>query len=107
MKGKLKVIKIFKCGYIIIDECAGIGSYLHIELNIIKNKNIEMQVMKYSNEISFGVNLRWTWHQDHACLWLDLNLLILEINLRLSDRLRWNDENNCWEKFMNKTKNKT
>ena len=89
------MIKNFKQGYIYIIA----RGHLEIGLKITKNKTVEMEIINWPDQISFGVNFIWNWHQDHAGLNLDLNFLILEIHLRLRDTRHWDYENNCWEVY--------
>ena len=63
---------------------------------VTKNKTLELQFnVKENILLGFGTSLNF--RQDHAGLWLNLNLFTFGFTVEFSDNRHWDDDNNCWE----------
>lgn len=61
-----------------------------------KNKFWEVQIDKTSDIIGF--DLRLTFRQDHAGLFVSFALFGYDIIFNFYDSRHWDDEENCWYK---------
>ncbi|NBS67678.1 hypothetical protein EBT31_02030 [bacterium] len=53
----------------------------------------------YKTNKILGVNFSYTIREDHAGIWLELDLLGYGAELRLYDFRHWDYENKCWHTY--------
>ncbi len=74
------------------------GDYFWKTWKLSKNKSLEIQVAKGSDEL-IGFMFRLSFNQDHAGLMIDLSLFRRSIYFQIYDNRHWDHENNCYETY--------
>jgi hypothetical protein len=69
---------------------------------LTKNKSLEIQVDKGSNEL-IGFMFRLSFKQDHAGLMIDLSLFYRTIYFQIYDNRHWDHDKGCYETYEENT----
>ena len=78
---------------------------LYSHLPISKHKNFELQIAVWSGvDEFFSINLDiHLTGRDHAGPSFDLTILWFYVSVKLYDDRHWDDENNCWAVYDERT----
>lgn len=72
--------------------------YYWRDVNLTKNKSLEIQISRFDPYHVFDISLDLTWWgRDHAGPELDINIWGIMFNVKIYDHRHWDSKANTWE----------